>query len=97
MKSTKQKVLEEVTEVLKTMTEIEGVTITLECNPIENLALDSGHGIPFALEIEDRLSIVIPPEINPFVNDTPIPCARTVGEIVDLLIALSAKQDEAQK
>ena len=74
MKLSKAEVAKHVIEVLREMSEVEGAVITPEINPIESLALDSGNGIPFALEMEDRLGIAIPPEVNPFVKDSPTPC-----------------------
>lgn len=89
-------IFKHVAEVLGEMTEVKGVEITIDLNPLESLALDSGNGIEFALEMEDRLAIVIPVEENPFVKGTTTPCARTVGEIAEFLFALSTKQ-EAKK
>lgn len=92
MKISKEEALKQVIEALDEISEIKGIVITPEMNPIENLALDSGHGIPFACELEVRLSIEIPVGVNPFVEDIPVPRARTVGEIADLLVKLSENQ-----
>lgn len=97
MKLAKKDVLEHVVEVLKEMSEVDDIVIVPEINPIESLALDSGHGVPFALEIEDRLSIEIPQGVNPFVVDGPSPRVRTVGEIADFLVELSEKQEGNQQ
>ena len=97
MKLTKEDVVRHVIEVLGEMSEVEGAVITLEINPIESLALQSDHGVPFALEMEDRLAIEIPLDANPFIKDSPTKCARTVGEIADFLISLSSKQEGVSK
>lgn len=94
MKLSKEAVLKQVIEVLKDICESEEIVITPDINPVENLAIDSGHGIPFAFEMEDRLSIEIPEDLNPFYEDGPTPRTRTVGEIVDLLIEISEGQKE---
>ncbi|MES9995635.1 hypothetical protein [Desulfovibrio aminophilus] len=84
--------LAQIIEALEEINEQADVTITANTNPIAELKLDSGHGLPFACELEVRLSIEIPVEVNPFVVDSPRPRARTVGEIADLLVEISAGQ-----
>lgn len=93
MNLSKSDMLRLVIDTLGKMSDVKDIKITSEINPVESLALDSGNGIEFALEMEDKLSITIPVEDNPFVKNTPIPCARTVGEIADFLLKLSAKQE----
>jgi len=94
MTISKEEALKQIIEALEEINENEDVIIDLNTNPIETLELDSGHGIPFACEMETRLSIEIPDEVNPFVEDKPVPRARTVNEIADLLVALSENQEE---
>jgi len=97
MKKTKEFVMAQVLEVLKEMSELEEVLVTPEVNPIEAFALDSGHGIPFACEMEIRLGIEIPVEVNPFIKDGPSPKARTVFEIVTLLMSFADTNDGEER
>ena len=94
MAISKDEAVKQIIEALEEMNEQKDVTIDLNTNPIEALALDSGHGLPFACEMEVRLSIEIPDEVNPFVEDKPEPRARTVNEIADLLVTLSEERKE---
>jgi Phosphopantetheine attachment site. len=95
---TKDEAVRQIIESLKSISPVAGdVVITLDLNPLESLALDSGDGVEFALDIEDRLAIKIPMEVNPLVKDGAIPRARTVGEIADFLTELAAKHGETQK
>lgn len=96
MRFTKEKIFKEITAALEEISGKKDVQIDNTSNPIEVLALDSGHGIPFACELEVRLSISIPEEMNPLVIDGPRQRARTVGEIVDLMISLCQEQKEGQ-
>ncbi len=94
MKTSQEIILSEVTEVLREMCDLKETDISLETNPIEALALDSGHGIPFAIEMETRLGIKIPDDINPFVEDKPTRKTRTVKEIVSVLMSLKKNQEK---
>ena len=93
MEKAKDKMVRMVIEVILAVTESEPVELLATSNPIEELKIDSGHGIPFALEMEDRLRIEIPVEINPFVVDDPMRRARTIGEIADLFLTLSSNEE----
>jgi len=60
--------------------------------PIGDLGLDSPDGIDWVCDLEER-GFVIPKDINPFVDDNE-PKARTVGEIIDLLLSMSKDSEE---
>ena len=64
-----------------------------EDRPITDLGLKSEHGVDFAGEIEIRFQIEIDPKINPFVDDEG-KCARTLKEIVDLVVSIVDNQEE---
>jgi len=64
-----------------------------QTDPILNLGLDSADGILYALELENRLNIEIPCDLNPLVDDKKHR-SRRMGEIVDLLTNLIAKKQE---
>ena len=67
--------------------------INEQTDPIINLGLDSADGILYALGLETRLNIEIPCDQNPLVDDKKHQ-SRKIGEIVDLLINLIAKNQE---
>ncbi|MGH9888464.1 MAG: acyl carrier protein [bacterium] len=52
-----------------------------EDSPIEALGLDSLAGVQFVCDIEDRLDIKIPTDINPFVDDSK-KRLRRVSEVI---------------
>lgn len=54
---------------------------------LEDLGLDSLAGVEFACQIEERIQISIPKDVNPFVNDRERRL-RSVGEVIDVLRTL---------
>ncbi len=62
----------------------DGTRITGASKPIGDLELDSEDGIAWVCDM-DSSGFDIPPNINPFV-DKEVRKARTVDEIVDLLL-----------
>ncbi len=58
--------------------------ITDRTDPIRDLGCDSPDGLDFACRLEEKFSISIPQELNPFVDDNRNR-VRRVKEIVDLL------------
>ncbi|HEY0479915.1 MAG TPA: acyl carrier protein [Kofleriaceae bacterium] len=63
--------------------------LTSASSPIETFGLASIDGIEFAVLLEDKLGWALPPDANPFVDDTK-KRARTVGEIVAWMNSLAA-------
>ena len=62
-------------------------------NPILDLGLDSLDGVEFACALSEKIGWDIPHEVNPFVDDDG-KRARTVDEIVELVVDLSQEERE---
>lgn len=86
----RDQILQCVTEVLRDSPELERVEITIKTNPFADLGKDSHDGIVFACLLSERLGVLIPPEINPLVDDERHR-PRLVGEIVDWCIEFLKK------
>jgi len=65
-----------------------------ETNPIRELGLTSQDGIEIACLLSYKLKFEIPPEINPFTDDTRHR-SRRIGEIVNLLLQLQEQKGVA--
>lgn len=61
-------------------------------NPIQDFGLKSEDGVDYACALSERLSYIIPHNVNPFVDDSGRR-ARKVSEIVDLMCSLLANQE----
>lgn len=83
--------------VLDCLLEIAGGKVAGEIDeqtdPFLIMGLDSADGILCALELEERLKVEIPCDLNPLVDDSKHR-PRRIGEIVDLLYNLIAKKRE---
>ncbi len=69
------------------------VPIGDDTDPINELGLESIHGVNFACILSDKLPFKIPVDVNPLVNDKKNQ-ARTVGEIVEFLHKLVLAHEE---
>jgi acyl carrier protein len=79
---------EAVTEALRTLID-DAPGLTPASSPIETFGLASIDGIEFAVLLEDKLGWALPPDVNPFVDDSK-KSARTVAEIVAWISGISA-------
>ena len=79
----REAVFRAIRQIMETEVELNEAT-----KPIDDLDLDSEDGLDFADILSDLLQITIPANVNPFKNDA-AQKARTIGEIIDLVLNLS--------
>ncbi len=72
---------EAVTDALRTVLGDAASNVTADSSPVDTFGLESIDGIEFAVLLEDKLGWSLPPDANPFVDDSKRR-ARTVAEIV---------------
>lgn len=68
------------------------VQITESSDPFKDLGLDSVDGVEFACVISEKFRCHVPDDLNPFVDDSR-QCGRRIGEVVDLVCSLIAKEN----
>jgi acyl carrier protein len=83
------KIDEAVTEALSTLLGDNAAGLTSTSSPIETFGLASIDGIEFAVLLEDKLGWSLPPDANPFVDDSK-KRARTVAEIVTWVSSIAS-------
>jgi hypothetical protein len=92
MKPTREEVREAVFKALHKILEGNtGIALDEAIDPMSEFDLDSEDGLDFADVLADLLGMVIPPEVNPFKDDV-MQKPRTLGEIIDLVLALAAAE-----